>query len=72
VIISIIEVIIYIVSLCIYGLDDSAFLAPAPQSLAIMGMADAKSTKNDYQFYRWIMPMLLHGHLEHIAGNVTF
>ena len=72
VIISIIEAIVYISSLCIYGLSDEAFLAPNPQTLAIMGMADAKSTKNDYQFYRLIMPMLLHGHLEHIAGNITF
>lgn len=58
--------------MCIYGLSNEAFLAPNPESLAIMGMADAKSTKNDYQYYRWLMPMLLHGHLEHIAGNVVF
>ena len=58
--------------MCIYGLSDEAFLAPNPDSLAIMGMADAKSTKNDYEYYRWLMPMFLHGHLEHIASNVVF
>ena len=48
VIISIIEIVVYIASLCIYGLSNEAFLAPNPDTLAIMGMADAKSTKNDY------------------------
>ena len=37
-----------------------------------MGAADAKSTKNDYQFYRLIMPAFLHANLEHICGNVVF
>mgnify|MGYP002633512626 CR=1 FL=1 len=37
-----------------------------------MGAADAKSTKNDYQFYRLIMPAFLHAHFEHIFGNVLF
>lgn len=37
-----------------------------------MGSADAKSLKNDYQFYRLIMPTFLHAHLEHISGNVFF
>jgi len=48
-IISIIEALIFIVSLCIYGLDnESGFLAPNYQTLKVMGSADAKSTKNDY------------------------
>ena len=37
-----------------------------------MGMADAKSTKNDYEYYRLIMPAFLHGNLDHIASNLVF
>ena len=37
-----------------------------------MGAADAKSTKNDNEWYRIVMPALLHAHFEHISGNVTF
>ena len=35
-------------------------------------MADAKSTKNDYEYYRLIMPAFLHGNLDHIASNLVF
>lgn len=71
-IISILEVVVYIISLCLYGISNDAFLAPDPKALAILGSADAKSTKNDYEFYRLIMPTFLHANLEHIAGNVAF
>ena len=48
VIVSIVEIVFYIVSLGIYGLSDSDFLAPKFEALKILGAADAKSTKNDY------------------------
>ena len=47
-------------------------MAPNYEALKIMGSADAKSTKHDYQLYRLIMPAFLHANLEHIAGNVVF
>ena len=31
-----------------------------------------KSTKNDYQLYRLVMPAFLHANLEHIVGNLIF
>lgn len=37
-----------------------------------MGSADAKSTVNDGQVYRLIMPAFLHAHFNHICGNVIF
>lgn len=54
------------------GISNEAFLAPDGMALKLMGSADAKSTKNDYEFYRIFMPALLHAHLEHISGNVVF
>lgn len=72
VIISIIEFIAYFISISIYGLSNEKFLAPDMRSMAIMGAADAKSTKNDNEWYRIFMPALLHANFEHISGNVTF
>lgn len=70
--ISIVEVLIFIISIAVYGLSNEAFLAPNYHGLKELGAADAKSTKNDYQLYRLIMPAFLHAHFEHIAGNVAF
>ena len=60
------------ISLCIWGLSNTDILAPNYDTLKIMGAADAKSTKNNYQFYRLIMPMFLHANLHHITGNIVF
>jgi len=65
-------VIVFIISLCIFGLSNDSFLAPDSRSMALLGSADAKSTKNDNEWYRIIMPAFLHANLNHIAGNVTF
>ena len=71
-IISILEIIVFIISLCLFGLSNDSFLAPDQHALQVLGSADAKSTKNDYEFYRLIMPTFLHANLEHILGNVAF
>jgi membrane associated rhomboid family serine protease len=47
-IISILEVIVYIISLSVYGVSNESFLAPDYHGLRELGAADAKSTKNDY------------------------
>ena len=71
-IVSIVEFLVFFISIAVYGLNNEAFLAPDYDGLKHLGAADAKSTKNDYQFYRIIMPMFLHAHAEHICGNVVF
>ena len=53
-----------------YGLDNSAFLAPQGKALS-WGWSDTKKIRNEYQLWRFFTPTLLHGHLEHIAGNVA-
>lgn len=70
--ISFVEILIFIISLAVYGVSNEDFLAPNYYGLRQLGAADAKSTKNDYQFYRLIMPAFLHAHFNHISGNVVF
>lgn len=36
-----------------------------------MGWQDSKKIKNDWQIWRWVTPIFLHGHLEHLLGNVV-
>ena len=66
------ELIIFIISCSIYGVTNEDFLSPNYDALKIMGAADAKSTKNNFQFYRLIMPAFLHANLSHIIGNIAF
>ena len=47
-IVSIVEFLVFIISICVYGLNNEAFLAPDYDGLKHLGAADAKSTKNDY------------------------
>jgi rhomboid protease GluP len=63
--------VIFIISCSIYGLNNEAFLAPNPHALEILGWQDCKKIKNDWQIWRWFMPIFLHGHLEHLIGNLT-
>jgi len=46
-------------------------LAPNAHALELLGWQDSKKIKNNYELHRWFMPILLHGHLEHLAGNVV-
>jgi len=70
--ISFLELLIFIIALCVFGISNDSFLAPNYEGLKILGAADAKSTKNDYEFYRLIMPALLHANMNHISGNAVF
>ena len=36
-----------------------------------MGWQDNKKIKNDGEFWRFITPIFLHGHFEHLVGNVV-
>lgn len=68
VIISLIELFIFIVTCCVYGLDNSAFLAPDMRGIS-WGWSDVKKIRNNWQIWRFITPTVLHGHFEHILGN---
>jgi membrane associated rhomboid family serine protease len=46
--ISIVEIIFFIISCCIYGVRNETFLAPDPHALEILGWQDAKKIKNDW------------------------
>ena len=52
-------------------MSNDEFLAPNPHALEAMGWQDSKKIKNDWQAWRWFTPIFLHGHLEHLAGNVV-
>lgn len=71
-IISFLEILVFIISLSVYGISNDSFLAPNYHGLRELGAADAKSTKNDYQLYRLLMPAFLHANFNHISGNVFF
>ena len=64
------EILVFIISCCIYGLSNEEFLAPDPHALRLLGWQDNVRAKNNYEYYRWVTPIFLHGHLEHLVGNV--
>lgn len=61
----------FIISCCIYGIRNDAFLAPNPHALDLLGWQDCKKIKNHWELWRWITPIFLHGHFEHICSNVA-
>lgn len=70
VIISIIEIVIFIITCSVYGLSNSDFLAPDTRGIS-WGWSDVKKIRNEYQIWRFFTPTVLHGHLEHIVGNLV-
>lgn len=46
-------------------------MAPDPHALEVLGWQDAKKIKNNWELHRWFMPIFLHGHFEHLAGNLS-
>jgi membrane associated rhomboid family serine protease len=70
-IISIVEIVVFIAECSIRGVNNSEFLAPDAHSMEMMGWQDSKKIKNDYQLWRWFTPVLLHGHFEHLFGNLA-
>ena len=70
-IISLVEFAIFIISCCIYGINNEEFLSPDPHALRLLGWQDSKKIKNNWEIYRWVTPILLHGNFEHLAGNVV-
>jgi len=60
----------FIISISVMGLRNEAFLAPNPHALEAMGWQDGKKIKHNWELWRWFTPIFLHGHLEHLVGNV--
>lgn len=72
VIVSLVEIVVFIISCCLYGgPQNTALLAPKSKSLEVLGWQDNKKIKNDFEIWRWLTPTFLHGSLDHIAGNVV-
>ena len=70
-IISIFEVVVFIISLCLYGgPKNDQFLAPKSKSLDVLGWQDNKKIKYEHQVWRWLTPTFLHGYFDHLSGNV--
>lgn len=61
----------YIISLCVYGLDDIEAFAPKQKSLALLGWKDSRKIKNNYQVWRLLTPTFLHGNAYHIIANLN-
>ena len=68
VIITIVELVIFIITCSVYGLSNSDFLAPDPRGIS-WGWSDVRKIRQEWQIWRFFTPTVLHGHLEHIAGN---
>lgn len=62
---------VFIISCSIYGIKNDAFLAPNPHALDLLGWQDNKKIKNNWEVWRWVTPIFLHGHFEHLLGNVV-
>lgn len=69
--ISLFEIFIFIISCCIYGVRNEEFLAPDPHALDLLGWQDTRKIKQGWEIQRWFMPIFLHGHLEHLIGNLV-
>ena len=69
--VSLFEILLFIISCSIYGVTNEALLAPDPHALEILGWSDSRKIKNGWQLHRWFMPIFLHGHLEHLIGNLS-
>ena len=69
--ISLFEILIFIISCSIYGIKNDAFLSPNPHALDLLGWQDNKKIKNKWEVWRWVTPIFLHGHFEHLLGNVV-
>ena len=67
--IVIINIIMFITSLALYGMVNTEFLAPNPKALDILGWKDARKIKNKNQVWRFITPTFLHASFMHLALN---
>lgn len=60
----------YLVSLWLYGIVNTEFLAPNPRALDKLGWKDARKIKRRNQFWRFITPVFLHASFVHLCLNL--
>lgn len=64
-----VNIIMYIISLCLYHIINTEFLAPNTRALDTLGWKDSKKIKVHNQVWRFITPTFLHASFMHIALN---
>lgn len=70
VLIVFVDVIMFIISLWLYKMVNTEFLAPNPRALDALGWKDARKIKKRGQVYRFLTPVFLHASLVHISLNI--
>lgn len=70
VLITCVNVIMFIVSLWLYRIVNTEFLAPNPKALDTLGWKDARKIKKKSQVWRFITPVFLHASFMHLALNL--
>jgi len=70
VMITFIDIIMYVISLWLYRIVNTEFLAPNPRALDVLGWKDARKIKKRNQVWRFITPVFLHASFMHITLNL--
>ena len=70
VLITFIDILMYIISLWLYRIVNTEFLAPNPKALDVLGWKDARKIKKRGQAWRFITPVFLHASFMHITLNL--
>lgn len=60
----------YIISLWLYRIVNTEFLAPNPRALDTLGWKDARKIKKRNQIYRFVTPVFLHASFVHLTLNI--
>jgi len=70
VLITTVNIILFIVALWLYPMVNTEFLAPNPKSLDKLGWKDARKIKKKNQVWRFITPVFLHASFMHLILNI--
>ena len=71
VLIVIVDISMFFISLWIYKIVNTEFLAPNPKALDILGWKDARKIKKRGQVWRFITPTFLHASFVHLCLNLV-